>query len=246
VAGSQADREAVTAVRQLTTLTELTEAVDLQQRVWGFDDRDVAPLPLFVVAAETGGQVFGAFDGSRMVGFCLAFAGIKTDGRLYLHSHMLAVLPEYRNRGVGRQLKLEQRSEALGRGIDLVEWTFDPLQLKNAYFNIVRLGAIARRYLENIYGDSSSPLHADLPTDRLVAEWWLRGAGETPRPVCDVEERISIPAAIDRIRREDPARAREIQCAAGARFQSCFANGLAVVGFERGESESVYLLGRWS
>jgi predicted GNAT superfamily acetyltransferase len=246
VAGSQADREIVTEVRQLSTLAELTEAVDLQQRVWGFDDRDVAPLPLFVVAAETGGQVFGAFDGRRMVGFCLAFAGIKPQGRLYLHSHMLAVLPEYRNQGVGRQLKLEQRSEALERGIDLIEWTFDPLQLKNAYFNMVCLGAIARRYLENLYGDSSSPLHGDLPTDRFVAEWWLKREEGTSRPACKVEERISIPAAIDRIRREDPARAREIQSTAGARFRSCFASGLAVIGFERGESEGVYRLGRWT
>lgn len=237
--------KAGTEVRQLTTLAELTEAVSLQQRVWGFADWDVLPLPPFVVAAETGGQVFGAFDGNQMVGFCLAFAGVKPGGRVYLHSHMLAVLPEYRNQGVGRQLKMEQRSEALGRGIDLVEWTFDPLQLKNAYFNIVRLGAIARRYLKNIYGDSSSPLHADLPTDRLVAEWWLEQAEGNARPACKVEQRISIPTAIDQIRREDPARAREIQRVAGVRFQSCFARELAVIGFERGESEGVYLLGRW-
>jgi predicted GNAT superfamily acetyltransferase len=243
VAGSQADRQIVTEVHQLSTLAELTEAVDLQQQVWGFDDRDVAPLPLFVVAAETGGQVFGAFDGGRMVGFCLAFVGIKPGGRLYLHSHMLAVLPEYRDQGVGRQLKLQQRSEALGRAIDLIEWTFDPLQLKNAYFNIVRLGAIARRYLENISGESSSPLHADLPTDRLIAEWWLDRPKEASRPVGDIEERISIPVAIDRIRREDPARAREIQLAAATRFQHCFAKGFAVIGFERGEREGVYLLG---
>jgi predicted GNAT superfamily acetyltransferase len=243
VAGSQADRQTVTGVRRLTTLAEFTEAVDLQQRVWGFDDRDVAPLPLFVVAAETGGQVFGAFDGSRMVGFCLAFAGIKPEGRLYLHSHMLAVLPEFRNQGVGRQLKLEQRSEALSRDIDLIEWTFDPLQLKNAYFNIVRLGAMCSRYFENLYGSSSSQLHIGLPSDRLVAEWWLK---RPLRAACTIEERISIPAAIDRIRSEDPARARDIQLAAGARFQSCFAGGLAVIGFERGESEGVYRLGRWT
>jgi predicted GNAT superfamily acetyltransferase len=147
---------------------------------------------------------------------------------------------------VGRQLKLEQRSEALSRGIDLIEWTFDPLQLKNAYFNIARLGAIGRRYLENIYGASSSPLHADLPTDRLIAEWWLERAEGASQPVCKIEERISIPAAIDQIRRDDPARAREIQRTAGDRFQCYFARGLAVIGFERGESEGVYLLGQWT
>jgi predicted GNAT superfamily acetyltransferase len=246
VAGSQADRQVLVEVRRLSALTELTEAVDLQQRVWGFEDRDVVPLPPFVVAAHTGGQVFGAFDGGRMAGFCLAFAGIKPEGRPYLHSHMLAVLPEYQNQGVGRQLKLEQRSDALARGIDLIEWTFDPLQLKNAHFNIFRLGAFARRYLENLYGSSSSQLHAGLPSDRLVAEWWLERADGALRPICDIEERISIPAAIEQIRSEDPGGAREIQLAAGARFQSCFADGLAVIGFERGESEGVYLLGRWA
>ncbi len=245
MAGSQADRQVLVEVRGLSTLAEFTEAVDLQQRVWGFDDRDVVPLPPFVVAAHTGGQVLGAFDGSRMVGFCMAFAGVKPDGRPYLHSHILAVLREYQNRGVGRQLKLEQRSDALARGIDLIEWTFDPLQLKNAYFNIVRLGAIARSYLENIYGSSSSKLHVGLPSDRMVAEWWLQGTDGASRPVCTIEERISIPVAIEQIRSEDPGVAREIQRAAGARFQSCFAQGLAVIGFERGESEGVYLLGRW-
>lgn len=244
MAGSQADRQVLVEVRKLSALTQLIEAVNLQQRVWGFDDRDVVPLPPFVVATHTGGQVFGAFDGGRMAGFCLAFAGVKPNGRPYLHSHMLAVLPEYQNRGVGRQLKLEQRSDALARGIDLIEWTFDPLQLKNAYFNIVRLGAIARHYLENIYGSSSSKLHAGLPSDRLVAEWWLERADGASRPICDIEERISIPVAIEQIRSEDPVGARQIQRSAGARFQSCFAGGLAVIGFERGESEGVYLLGQ--
>jgi predicted GNAT superfamily acetyltransferase len=245
VAGSQADRQALVEVRKLSMLTELTEAVDLQQHVWGFDDRDVVPLPPFVVAAHTGGQVFGAFDGGRMMGFCLAFAGIKPEGRTYLHSHMLAVLPEYRNQGVGRQLKLEQRSDALARGINLIEWTFDPLQLKNAYFNIVRLGAIARRYLENIYGSSSSQLDVGLPSDRIVAEWWLEQPDRASRPICNIQERISIPVAIEQIRSEDPVGAREIQRSAGASFQSGFAEGLAVIGFERGESDGVYLLGQW-
>ncbi|HEY7388297.1 MAG TPA: GNAT family N-acetyltransferase [Bryobacteraceae bacterium] len=244
MAGSQADRQTLIEVRKLSTLTELTEAVDLQQRVWGFEDRDVVPLPPFVVAAHTGGQVFGAFESGRMVGFCLAFAGIKPEGRIYLHSHMLAVLPEYHNQGVGRQLKLEQRSDALARGIGLIEWTFDPLQLKNAYFNIARLGAIARRYLENIYGSSSSKLHVGLPSDRVVAEWWLERADGPLRPVLNAEERISIPADIERIRRDDPGRAREIQLSVATRFQACANRGLAAIGFERGEGEGVYLLGR--
>jgi predicted GNAT superfamily acetyltransferase len=221
------------------------------------------PLPVFVVASQTGGQVLGAFDGRRMIGFCLAFAALKRDGYPYLHSHMLAVLPEYRNSGVGRQLKLEQRSDALSRALDLMEWTFDPLQLKNAYFNIARLGAIVRRYLENEYGNTSSPLDGGLPTDRCVAEWWMPSARveailkESARPDGGKEsvgrpqdrlphqERITIPATIDEVRRDDPARAREIQSACAAQFKACFDRGLAVTGFERGNSEASYLLERW-
>ena len=107
-----------------------------------------------------------------MVGFTLALAGVH-EGRPFLHSHMTAVLESFRDRGVGRKLKLFQRDDALARGFQLVEWTFDPLELKNAHFNFMRLGAIARRFIPNCYGVTESPLHAGMPTDRLVAEWWL-------------------------------------------------------------------------
>jgi predicted GNAT superfamily acetyltransferase len=246
-------------VRRLATIEEFSEALQLQQCVWGFADADLVPLPVFVVASHTGGQVLGAFDG-RMVGFCLAFTGLKAGGP-FLHSHMLAVLPEYRNAGVGRLLKLEQRSDALARGLDLMEWTFDPLQIKNAYFNIARLGAIVRRYLENEYGNTSSPLDGGLPTDRCVAEWWmasprveaiLSATAPSRSSVADsrwsrlgIEERIILPADMDRIRREDPERARDIQRSTAARFQSSFNQGLAVIGFERSDTEGAYLLGRW-
>jgi predicted GNAT superfamily acetyltransferase len=152
---------------------------------------------------------------------------LKADGQVYLHSHMLGVLPEYRNAGVGRQLKLRQRDDALARGIDLIEWTFDPLDLKNAWFNIERLGAVVRRYLRNQYGVSSSALHGGLPTDRLVAEWWIR----KPRERVEVVERIQVPA--------DIADARAKQAEIADRFEHCFARGLAVAGVEDG----AYLLG---
>ncbi|MGH7487194.1 MAG: GNAT family N-acetyltransferase, partial [bacterium] len=160
------------AVRALTEHKEFEEAVGLQKVIWGFEEIELLPVRLFVVAIKVGGQAFGAFDGERMIAFCLAIPGLKPGGRSYLHSHMLGVLPEYRNRGVGRLLKLEQRNDAIARGIELIEWTFDPLELKNAYFNIERLGAIVRRYVPNQYGTTSSHLHGGLPTDRCVAEWW--------------------------------------------------------------------------
>ena len=160
-------------IRMMEDAEEMSVCVELQQRIWGYDPIDTVPDQIFIVAKKTGGQVMTAYDLDTPVGFALAFAATR-EGRTYLHSHMVGVVEEYQNRGVGRLLKLAQREDALQRGIDLIEWTFDPLQLKNAHFNIQRLGAIVRHYIPNLYGRTSSPLHAGLPTDRLVAEWWVR------------------------------------------------------------------------
>ena len=127
--------------------------------MWGSADADLVPMPLFVVAAETGGQVLGAFAEDRMVGFTLALAGLHGKAP-FLHSHMTAVLDGWRDRGIGRSLKLFQRNDALARGIDLIEWTFDPLQIKNAYFNLVRLGAIARRFVPTCTARSAARCRA--------------------------------------------------------------------------------------
>jgi predicted GNAT superfamily acetyltransferase len=167
VAGS----EAVIEIRQLFSLDEFKEVLYLQKTIWGFDDVELLPIRFLVVVSKVGGHVFGAYDGAEMVGFCFAIPGVKTGGRPYLHSHMLGVLPRYHNAGIGRRLKLVQRDEALSRGITLIEWTFDPLELKNAFFNVERLGAIVRRYNPNQYGVTASPLHGGLPTDRCIAEW---------------------------------------------------------------------------
>ncbi len=109
-----------------------------------------------------------------------------------MHSHMMGVLPEYQNQGIGHALKMRQKEDALARGIDLIEWTFDPLDMKNAYFNVERLGAIVRRYVRNQYGVSSSMLHGGLPTDRCVAEWWIA----KDRVKAEVVERIEVPPDI--------------------------------------------------
>jgi predicted GNAT superfamily acetyltransferase len=203
-------------VRPLQTIEEMRGAVDLQRRVWGYSESDIVPDQMFVVARESGGQVLAAYDGEAAVGFALAFVGIH-GGKPYLHSHMVGVVKEYQDRGVGRLLKLAQRDDAISRGVDLIEWTFDPLQLKNAHFNLAKLGAIVQRYLPNVYGRTSSPLHAGLPTDRLVAEWWLKsplvenileGGRHT---ATNRSVRISIPSAIRQICAEEPEKAEAIQ-----------------------------------
>lgn len=238
-------------LKHLRALPDLRESVRLQQEIWGFEDIELLPVRLFVVATKVGGQAIGAFDGDQMIGFLLAIPGLKKGAVTYLHSHMMGVLPPYRNLGVGRMLKLEQRREALSRDIGLVEWTFDPLEIKNAYFNIERLGAIVRRYVLNQYGTTTSHLHGGLPTDRCVAEWYLASArvrgivdGEPREPVT-IEERIAVPSDIAEIRVNDPKRAREIQLSVSERFRECFNRGLAVVGFAKTEQAGTYLLGPW-
>ena len=141
-------------IRRCHGLEELRSCVALQKEVWNFTDAELVPLRMFVVAEKVGGQVMGAFEGSDMVGFALSVPGTRS-GHVYLHSHMLAVRKDHRNSGLGRRLKLLQREDALARGIELIEWTFDPLEIKNAYLNVERLGALARRYTINQYGITS-------------------------------------------------------------------------------------------
>ena len=229
-------------IEDLVTEEQFREAVCVQATIWGFSELDLLPVRFFVVASKIGGQVFGAYDDGLMVAFCLAIPGLKPDGRPYLHSHMLGVLPEYRNSGLGRRLKMHQKDEALARGIQLLEWTFDPLEIKNAYFNIGRLGAVVRRYVRNQYGTTSSPLTGGLPTDRCVAEWWITGSCKRGA----VREGVRLPADIAAIRSGDPVRARAIQAELADQLEAAFARGLAVIRVERDNAWFTYLLGELS
>ena len=226
-------------IRQLAELDEFASVVRLQREIWGFQDVELLPLRLFVVADKIGGQVLGAFDRGKMVAFCLCIPGLKPGGKQYFHSHMLGVLPPYRNTGLGRRMKLAQRQYALACGIDLIEWTFDPLELKNAFFNIERLGAIARRYVHNQYGRTSSHLHGGLPTDRLIAEWWIASprvnaiANQLPIERPSIEARIEIPTNTSGLVTEDAERAREVQTRVGEQFDTHFHRGLSVVGIQK-------------
>jgi predicted GNAT superfamily acetyltransferase len=182
----------------------------------------------------------------------MSLPGVR-NGHAYLHSHHLAVLPAWRNGGVGRRLKLAQRDDALARGIELIEWTFDPLEIKNAHLNIARLGAIARRYRHNFYGHTSSPLQGGLPTDRLVAEWWLKSdrverilRGEQPQ--AQIEAQVDVPAAIYEWKALPEKRdaARALQAANATALDAAFARGLAVLGYRRNEQgDGSFLLGKW-
>lgn len=240
-------------IEALTELEQFDRCVELQNTVWSYDLSGMMTQKVFLLASQIGGQVLGAFEGDTLVGYAMGLPGMR-NGHAYLHSHHLAVLPEWRNYGVGRRLKLAQREDAIARGFELMEWTFDPLEIKNSYLNFAKLGAISRRYRHNFYGASSSPLHGGLPTDRIYAEWWLKSdrvkkalAGETP--VIDVAERVQVPAAIYEWKASDEERplALALQQQNAEALQSAFERGLSVLGYERNEQgDGTFLLGVWN
>jgi predicted GNAT superfamily acetyltransferase len=247
-AQSEKTREGI-VIRHCHGIPEFEACVRVEREVWKSSDIDVVPIPLFVVASETGGQVLGAYEGENLVGFTLAIAGWR-DRKPFLHSHMTAVLDRSRDRGVGRQLKLYQRKDAIARGITLVEWTFDPLVPRNAYFNFMRLGAIARRYLPNAYGITTSPLHGSLPTDRLVAEWHLKSprvlryleGKQAKAPVSRKALRITVPANFEELRSSDPIGAREIQSQVRTKFLKWLGKGYTATAFVPGIGGMDYIL----
>jgi predicted GNAT superfamily acetyltransferase len=259
-------------IRKCSGFEEYDACVRLQTDIWGYDVRDAIPLREFIVIEHIGGQIIGAFDlarsdapggdGPSMIGFAMAMPGVR-EGKAYLHSHMLAVQPEYRNSGVGRKLKLAQREDALARGITKMEWTFDPLEIKNAYLNIVRLGVVVHSYTPNFYGVFSSRLQAGLQTDRLHAEWFmdsprvhatLKGG---PALLPEIKETIAVPGAIAEWKQSPSgfSQAEAVQNAVRTRFLDAFSRGLTVVGFDKrstraklndpvrnAEGDGVYLL----
>ena len=240
-------------VRKCHGLDEFRACVALQKEVWNFTDAELVPLRMFVVADKIGGQVMGAFEGPEMVGFALSVPGTRS-GHVYLHSHMLAVRKDQRNSGLGRRLKLLQREEALERGIELIEWTFDPLEIKNAYLNIEKLGAVARRYNINQYGVTSSPLQGGLLSDRLIAEWWLSSRRvetlltEGTNPPFAPQQEIIVPGQIYEWKAAPETRplAQRVQEGNRERFLSVFSAGLAVLGYERDpDGNGKFVLGHW-
>jgi len=240
-------------LRRCHSVEDFRACVALQKEVWNFTDAELVPLRMFVVADKVGGQVMGAFEGGGMVGFALSVPGTRT-GHIYLHSHMLAVRKDHRNSGLGRRLKMMQREDGLARGIELIEWTFDPLEIKNAYLNVEKLGAIARRYNINQYGITSSPLQGGLPSDRLIAEWWLKSKrveallANGKHPTMKIEAAIEVPAEIYewKAAAETRVKAKDVQERNREQFLRRFREGLAVLGYERDEKgNGKFLLGRW-
>lgn len=250
--GNQVATRALT-IRPCKGLPEMRACVELQKEVWSFTDIELVPLRMFVVAEKIGGQVIGAFDAADLVGFAFAIPGAR-NRHSYLHSHMLGVRRQYRDAGLGRRIKLFQREDALARGFELIEWTYDPLEIKNAYLNLEKLGAISRRYNINQYGITSSPLQAGLPTDRLIAEWWIKSRRVTQllaagtKPDFKVLKTIGVPGQIYEWKRSEAEKplARSLQDVNREEFLTAFSQGLSVLGYHRGQNgDGKFLLGRW-
>ena len=224
-------------IRPLTTLAEFEQCVSLQREAFGTPDRDLMPMRFMVVVTHIGGAVLGAYEDDRLVAFVNTIPGIR-HGKPYWHSQMLAVAPDSWNSGVGGQLKLAQRDEALARGIDLIEWTFDPLESKNAYFNIEKLGVIVRRYYVNHYGEVGSRIFQGLDSDRVVAEWRLNHA----RPAITGEtRRLSIPADLQSLKTRDLDAARELQRGVRQEFLTNLQDDFFAVAFERKADAGEYV-----
>lgn len=161
------------SIRPVTTIEECQAMEQLNIEIWGTVDRDVNPCHILLIIAKEGGLVLLALDDEQPIGFSLGLLGLTEQNRLKIVSHMTGVLPRYQSSSVGYQLKLAQRQAALERGFELITWTFDPLQGRNAYLNLNKLGAVCNTYLRHLYGDMPDALNRGMPSDRFQVDWWI-------------------------------------------------------------------------
>lgn len=239
-------------IREVETIDEFRACIELQREAFSLPDMEISPLRHFIVSKTAGGFTLGAFAGERLVGFVHHLVALR-NSEIIGYSHMTGIARDFQNAGIGAKLKWAQRETALERGVRFIKWTFDPMQSRNAHFNLVRLGAVIRSYAENYYGTDfiTMPVGGEktgLDSDRLFAEWELDSErvaaferGETTNlsePVAAIE----IPANWQAIVESDIKKAREEQLRVRREFQNAFAEGLTCAGFERGEKTSKYLL----
>jgi predicted GNAT superfamily acetyltransferase len=245
-----------TIIRECTTIEEWDSCVALQQEAFGLPDLEISPRRHLIVSKQAGGWTLGAFISDRMVGFVHHLAAVRPDNEIYGYSHMMAVSKDYQNKGVGARLKWAQRARAMSEGRRYIKWTWDPMQARNAHFNLNRLGVTVDTFADNFYGTdyNADPRQAiderpGLQSDRLFGNWYLlsqrvealsRGerCSMTAKPVTA----ISIPAEWSALVRDDVNKARAEQIRVRTEFKKAFNEGLVCAGFERGEEQSKYLL----
>lgn len=237
------------SIRQVESFSELRAVEELQKEVWGIPDLDVVPLTHLIAAKAAGGVLLGAFDGPVLVGFVYGFVA-EEDGEMAHHSHMLAVKHAYRNFNLGYKLKLAQREEVLAQGINLITWTFDPLQSLNAYFNFTKLGVISDRYVINFYGEEAASFLHQTGTDRFWVKWLLTSDRvvhrlSSPKPVLEHPSNkilIEIPGDINALVEENPEAALEWRQRTRKAFTEAIEAGYVVKDFYRENDRGVYIL----
>lgn len=245
-----------TIIRECTTIEEFDCCVYLQRKAFGLPDLEISPRRHLIVSRQAGGWTLGAFDADRLVGFVHHLVAVRSNNEIYGYSHMMAVAKDYQNKGVGARLKWAQRERALSEGRDFIKWTWDPLQARNAHFNLNRLGVTVDTYAENFYGTdyNAEPSQAvdkrpGLQSDRLFAKWALTSprvaalAAGSPftieaRPVAS----IAIPSEWAALVKQDVQQARDEQLRVRTQFKEAFDQRLVCAGFERGVAQSRYLL----
>ncbi|HEY0729535.1 MAG TPA: hypothetical protein VGD38_15750 [Pyrinomonadaceae bacterium] len=239
------------SIRQIESFSELRAVEEMQKEVWGVPDLDVVPLTHLIAAKAAGGVLLGAFDGQTLVGFVYGFVA-EEDGQMAHHSHMLAVKHAYRNFNLGYKLKLAQREEVLAQGINLITWTFDPLQSLNAYFNFTKLGVISDRYVINFYGEEATSFLHQTGTDRFWVKWLLTSDRVVQRlnaskPILeDPTDKllIEIPSDINSLVNESPEAAYEWRLRTRRQFTEAIEAGYVVRDFYREAGRGVYILGK--
>jgi predicted GNAT superfamily acetyltransferase len=242
-------------IRECTTIDEFDSCIRLQREVFGLPELEISPRRHLIVSRQAGGWTLGAFVAERLVGFVHHMAAVREE-TIFGYSHMMAVAGEYQNKGVGARLKWNQRERALNEGRMFIKWTWDPMQARNAYFNLNRLGVTVRSYAVNFYGTDyvTSPRPEGTPppgidSDRLFAEWQLQSArvirlSQVGPASIDVPatRAIAIPTDWTSLCKQDPVAARDEQLRVRTEFQSAFAEGLVCAGFDRSADGPRYLL----
>lgn len=239
-------------IRECESFEDFQQCIELERTVWRDDDIDIMPIRLYLISKACNAPTIGAFDAAgRLVGFGHTMLALR-NGKIAFHSHMLAVIEDYRDKNVGYRIKLAQREAAIKARVPLVFWTFDPLQSRNAHFNINKLGVVARRYEMNYYGlGVSTAFDREVPTDRLIAEWWVESprvasvlAGERPK-IPQAQASITIPDDIDAIRAASVEKHHEWRLKVREDFSTALSGGAIVLAFERdpGRGQSRYLIG---
>jgi predicted GNAT superfamily acetyltransferase len=240
-------------IRECASLEELTQCVALQRDVFALPEIEISPVRHFIVTRHAGGFTLGAFADGKLAGFVLSVAAF-VGGEKFFYSHMTAVKKDFQSSGIGARLKWAQRARALEMSVNYIKWTFQPVQARNAFFNLEKLGAIVRSYEPNFYGTDYSTSRdqkkrVGLDSDRLFAEWRLDdekverlARGEEFFEADEAARKIEVPNDWNRLVKQNPEQAVAEQQRVKGEFQAAFADRLIGRGFERSETNPQYLL----